>query len=161
LCPWAQRCEAHRRGLAETFPVKQPRPPRPVRRGAAYWIERRDGAVLMRRRADKGLLGGMIEVPSSDWTASGPADIAAAAPIGARWTAAGLVEHTFTHFHLMLTVWRADEAEACELPMGDYRWVGTNEMHDQALPSLMKKVVAEVRGSEALKPLPLRQASPR
>jgi A/G-specific adenine glycosylase len=152
LCPWAQRCEAHRRGLAETFPVKQPKPPRPVRRGAAYWIERRDGAVLMRRRADKGLLGGMIEVPSSDWTASGPADIAAAAPIRARWTAAGQIEHTFTHFHLMLTVWRADGAETGQLPMGDYRWVGADEMHAQALPSLMKKVVAEVRGSEALKP---------
>jgi A/G-specific adenine glycosylase len=151
LCPLANGCEAHRRGLAETFPVKQPKPPRPVRRGAAYWIERHDGAVLMRRRADKGLLGGMIEVPTSDWTASGPADIAAAAPIGARWTAAGQIEHTFTHFHLMLTVWRAEGAEAFELPMGDYRWVGVNEMHGQALPSLMKKVVAEVRGSEALK----------
>jgi A/G-specific adenine glycosylase len=98
----------------------------------------------MRRRADKGLLGGMIEVPSSDWTAAGPADIAAEAPVRARWTAlAGEVKHTFTHFHLVLTVWRADAACDAIPNTGDYRWVGADELNRQALPSLMKKVVAE------------------
>jgi A/G-specific adenine glycosylase len=94
----------------------------------------------------------MIEVPSSDWTASGPADIAAEAPVRARWSAVGRqVEHTFTHFHLVLTVWRANAA--CDrLPeSGDYRWVAAEALHDQALPSLMQKVVAEVRGGAALK----------
>jgi A/G-specific adenine glycosylase len=100
--------------------------------------------VLLRRRENKGLLGGMIEVPSSDWTASGPADLAAAAPVLAHWSAVGRqVEHTFTHFHLVLTVWRANAA--CDgLPAcGDYRWVAPDALAAQALPSLMKKVVAE------------------
>jgi A/G-specific adenine glycosylase len=144
LCPWAGRCEGRRRGIAETLPRKAPKRQRPTRHGAAFWVERADGAVLMRRRENKGLLGGMIEVPSSDWTAAGPADVAAEAPVPARWRAlGGKVEHTFTHFHLVLTVWRADAV--CEgLPgSGDYRWVAPEALDAQALPSLMKKVVAE------------------
>jgi A/G-specific adenine glycosylase len=109
--------------------------------------------VLLRRRADKGLLGGMIEVPSSDWTASGPADVAAEAPVRAVWTAlGGKVEHTFTHFHLVLTVWCADAALEILPEPGGYRWVTAEELPAQALPSLMRKVVAEVRGPQALKP---------
>jgi A/G-specific adenine glycosylase len=151
LCPLKDSCAGHRRGIAHELPRKPARRQRPTRHGAAFWVERADGAVLLRRRANEGLLGGMIEVPSSDWTASGPADVAAAAPVRARWTPlGGTVEHTFTHFHLVLTVWRADGADA-DLPAGDYRWVTPDALHAQALPSLMKKVVAEVRGPPALK----------
>jgi A/G-specific adenine glycosylase len=144
LCPWLDQCAARRRGIAQDLPRKPPKRLRPTRHGAAFWIERADGAVLLRRRADKGLLGGMIEVPSSDWTAAGPTDIAAEAPVRARWTAlAGKVEHTFTHFHLVLTLWRADAACDAIPNTGDYRWVAAGELARQALPSLMKKVVAE------------------
>ncbi|HUE44986.1 MAG TPA: A/G-specific adenine glycosylase [Aestuariivirgaceae bacterium] len=144
VCPWTGQCEGRRRGIAEMLPRKARKRQRPTRHGAAFWVERADGAVLMRRRENKGLLGGMIEVPSSDWTAAGPADVAAAAPVPAQWRAlGGKVEHTFTHFHLVLTVWRADAA--CDgLPTsGDYRWVAPEALDAQALPSLMKKVVAE------------------
>jgi A/G-specific adenine glycosylase len=154
-CPWTSQCEGRRRGIAEELPRKGPKRQRPTRHGAAFWVERADGAVLMRRRADKGLLGGMIEVPSSDWTASGPADVAAAAPVPGPWRAvAGKVEHTFTHFHLVLTVWRSDAACNALPDTGDYRWVAPDALHAQALPSLMKKVVAEVRGAELKAPLP-------
>jgi A/G-specific adenine glycosylase len=155
LCPWVSCCAAHRRGIAHDLPRKSPRRPRPTRHGAAFWVERGDGAVLLRRRPDKGLLGGMIEVPSSDWTATGPADVAAEAPLQAQWTALGrTVEHTFTHFHLVLTLWRA-EAGDCAVPAGDYRWVAPEEFHRQALPSLMRKVVAEARDDRALKGRPV------
>lgn len=150
LCPLTDHCEGRRRGIAQDLPRKAPKRQRPIRRGAAFWVERADGAVLMRRRAAQGLLGGMIEVPSSDWTEAGPDDIAASAPVRARWIkTGGTVEHTFTHFHLVLTLWRADAGER-ELPPGDYRWVKPEEMSRQALPSLMRKVVAEARGGAAL-----------
>ena len=150
LCPLTHRCEGRRQGIVQELPRKAPKRQRPIRRGAAFWVERADGAVLMRRRAASGLLGGMIEVPSSDWTQAGPADIAAEAPVRARWRdTGGKVEHTFTHFHLILTLWRADAGER-ELPPGDYRWVKPEEMSRQALPSLMKKVVAEVRRPQAI-----------
>jgi A/G-specific adenine glycosylase len=71
--------------------------------------------------------------------------------VRARWSAVGRqVEHTFTHFHLVLTLWRAN-VNHLELPTGDYRWVTPDALVAQALPSLMKKVVAEVRRGAALK----------
>ncbi|MBI3673627.1 MAG: A/G-specific adenine glycosylase [Rhizobiales bacterium] len=66
-CPWAEHCAARRCGNPETFPLKRPKPALPVRRGVAFWIERADGAVLLRRRPEKGLLGGMMEVPCARW----------------------------------------------------------------------------------------------
>ncbi len=102
---------------------------------------RADGAVLLRRRPDNGLLGGMIEVPSTAWTAE-PVDLAAAraaAPLKAKWRALdGLVNHGFTHFQLELTVL------AAAVPRGDAKlgiWCPLDRIGEQALPTLFRKVV--------------------
>ena len=77
-----------------------------MRRGMAFWLINPEGAVLLRRRPESGLLGGMIEVPSSDWlerAAPGLDAVRAQAPVKAAWRMLpGLVRHTFTHFHLEL-----------------------------------------------------------
>ena len=73
---------------------------RPTRQGLAYWIER-DGAVLLTRRPETGLLGGMMEVPGSDWIDAGEP---ALQPAVTGTEKDGLVEHTFTHFHLQVRV---------------------------------------------------------
>src|ERR1019366_7791005 len=69
LCPLRDFCLGSASGHAETLPRKAPRPPRPLRRGAAFFVRRRDGAVLVRTRPPKGLLGGMTELPGSPWSA--------------------------------------------------------------------------------------------
>jgi A/G-specific adenine glycosylase len=134
--------------------VRPQRAQPPVRRGTVFWVERRDRAILVRKRPEKGLLGGMLEVPSTDWTAAAPNDIPAAAPVQADWSALpAQVEHTFTHFHLVLDIWRAETVgKEPVLPVGDYRWVAPGDLHREALPSLMRKVVAAVLGPEALRP---------
>jgi A/G-specific adenine glycosylase len=143
LCPWARDCRGRKQGLAESLPRRKPKPERPVRRGTAFWIERGDGAVLLRRRPPSGLLGGMMEIPSSPWRATGASD-EAEAPLEARWKKkAGRIEHTFTHFHLILDIWRSLEIESGEfLGEGDYRWVRREHLHAEALPSVMRKIVA-------------------
>jgi A/G-specific adenine glycosylase len=72
LCPWTDDCAGRRKSLAETLPRKAVRRPVPTRKGVAFWIERGDGAVLLRRRPEKGLLGGMMEIPATPWTARAP-----------------------------------------------------------------------------------------
>ena len=67
LCPWNESCVARERGDQETFPRKAPKREGKLRRGAAFVAVRADGRVLLRTRPDKGLLGGMTEVPGSDW----------------------------------------------------------------------------------------------
>jgi len=117
----------------------------PTRRGVAFWIEREDGAVLLRRRPEKGLLGGMMEVPSTEWSAR-VKQAEAQAPLAAAWRKlAGKVEHTFTHFHLELDVWVAEKLDDGVLrDDGDYRWTKRGDLDGEALPTVMRKVVAHV-----------------
>jgi A/G-specific adenine glycosylase len=147
ICPWAARCEARRRGDPERFPVKGAKSVRPVRHGVAFLLVREDGAIWLRRRQERGLLGGMLEVPSTAWEAEAPSHAAAktAAPGASGWRAlAGTVSHTFTHFELVLKVWMA--RGPAKLPDNRGMWVSAAELDRAALPSVMRKVIGH-RGS--------------
>lgn len=138
-CPWAEDCVAHAKGIAADLPVKAKKAKRPTRHGAAFVVTRPDGAVLLRRRADKGLLGGMMEFPGTPWRAKG--EWLAHAPLNAKWARAdGIVSHTFTHFHLELEVFVASvsKAQAAKL---DGQWVATDALDAAGLPTVMKKVL--------------------
>lgn len=147
ICPWTEHCRGRITGLAPSLPRKKPKKQVPTRKGVAFWIARKDGAVLLRRRPEKGLLGGMMEVPSTEWAAR-VTDAAAQAPLGADWKKLkGVVQHTFTHFHLELTVWVAETVTDGELrDDGDYRWTSREALAGEALPTVMRKVVAHVLG---------------
>ncbi len=153
ICPWMSACSARDLGIAETLPVKAPKKRRPVRSARIFWAERSDGAILMRRREEKGLLGGMLEFPSSGW-ATGNNNGEIAPPYVSGWTSTNLsVEHTFTHFDLVLDLHHTDEVFD-DLPAqeGDWRWVARHELATEALPTAMKKVAIAVLGSEVFRP---------
>jgi A/G-specific adenine glycosylase len=102
--------------------------------------------ILLRTRPEKGLLGGMTEVPTSDWRAGYDDKAALAqAPVLkgiARWhRKAGVVTHVFTHFPLELAVYTARAPGGTRAPRG-MRWVEIVALHDEALPNVMRKVVA-------------------
>lgn len=141
-CPVSELCEAHAAGIEETLPRRGAKKERPVRRGACFLLTRADGAVLLRKRPAKGLLGGMMEVPTTEWSGAeiDEAALLAQAPAKLSWRRVpGLVEHTFTHFHLQLAVF-AGEAGAKAAKGVDGIWVPTDELGGEALPSLMRKV---------------------
>jgi A/G-specific adenine glycosylase len=160
-CPLADGCLARRTGIETTLPRKAPRLERPVRYGTAFWAGSRDGAVLMRRRPERGLLGGMMEFPSTDWLADAP-DPAPSVPLPLDWRPVGArVEHTFTHFHLVLEIWWAEcEAAAVAPP---FRWVPRRDLAGEALPSVMRKVAAAVLGPavKRTRPSPAGSSRPR
>ncbi|MFC6488146.1 A/G-specific adenine glycosylase [Nitratireductor sp. GCM10026969] len=140
LCPVMGDCAAQRLGAAERFPLKAPKTEKPVREGAAFVAVRQDGAVLLRRRPDKGLLAGMSEVPTSGWTArrDGEKDTEAA-PFPAQWSACGVVTHVFTHFTLRLSVYRAAVGHAAAAD--DHWWSRPEALNGEALPTVMKKAI--------------------
>ncbi len=105
-CPVAPWCEARAVGDPETYPVKAPKAVRPRRYGAAYVLRRGDEVALVRRPA-KGLLGGMLGLPTTDWSGVRP-DAMAEVPVAADWQRVGEIEHIFTHFSLTLEVWTAE-----------------------------------------------------
>jgi A/G-specific adenine glycosylase len=102
ICPWRDDCAGRLAGTAADLPAKTPKKPKPVRHGIAYLARRVDGAWLLERRPDSGLLGGMLGWPGSEWTEGDPAP---APPIRAEWREVGAeARHTFTHFHLRLAL---------------------------------------------------------
>jgi A/G-specific adenine glycosylase len=153
LCPWMDACEARVRGEAEIFPRRTPKREGELRRGAAFVARRADDCVLLRTRPANGLLGGMAEVPTTAWTADfDPNEALLGAPrfkpsrrsLAWRKTA-GVVRHVFTHFPLELTVYRTEVPRRAKAPQGT-RWVAIADLADEALPSLMRKVVAHGLG---------------
>src|SRR3954464_1305552 len=149
LCPLNDECAALTRGDQESFPRKAPKKSGTLRRGAAF-IVTRGGELLVRTRAEKGLLGGMTEVPGSDWLA-GQDDKAAlqqapALKAIAKWhRKAGVVTHVFTHFPLELVVYTAKLAVRSRAPQG-MRWVPIATLAGEALPNVMRKAIAHGLG---------------
>ena len=142
ICPWLRDCVARKRGIAADLPRKAPKPVRPLRYGAHFWLLDAEENVLLRRRPPSGLLGGMTELPGTPWRAEpwGRDEALAHAPMHAAWRAAGEVRHGFTHFELRIAVYAASvpriEAD------GFLREAAA--LRDEALPSLMRKCVAAV-----------------
>jgi A/G-specific adenine glycosylase len=146
ICPLMEGCKARKQGIAEELPARAPKAQKPTRRGLAFVLANRDGAVLLRKRPSKGLLGGMDEVPSSPWREGKlvVADALKEAPVPARWNVLdGKVQHTFTHFHLELAVARATATTSrlAKLAPGS-AWVQLDRMTERALPTVMRKVIA-------------------
>jgi A/G-specific adenine glycosylase len=147
-CPLLDDCAAAAQGIAAQLPMRTPKPERPTRRGAAFVAHRGDDHVLLRRRPENGLLGAMMEPPTSAWTARGIARQQALAdvPVPGNWRAlSGRVSHTFSHFQLELDVYLGQIALSTPVPddgASGWRWVARARLGEQALPSLMRKVLA-------------------
>jgi A/G-specific adenine glycosylase len=110
-CPWSKDCEARKRGIQELLPVKGAKAVRPLKRGAAFVARDAQGAVLLEKRPEKGLLGGMLQPPLGPWTQEFPSakEALLQAPFRAAWKKrAGIVRHGFTHFELEIEVYVAE-----------------------------------------------------
>lgn len=135
ICPWRAPCAGRAAGTAAGLPKRTPKKAKPVRLGIAYVARRADGAWLLERRPDSGLLGGMLGWPGSEWSEA-PAP---APPLDADWTELGAeARHTFTHFHLRLAVLVARTPRGATPRRGDF--VPGTEFRPTALPTVMRKV---------------------
>jgi A/G-specific adenine glycosylase len=120
-CPWASSCAALAQNIAADLPARAKKPERPKRTGTAYVLMDKEGDVLLIRRPDKGLLGGMLALPESP-------------PGDAHWRDAGAIQHVFTHFALTLSV---QAARVNALPAGALRAPAATA----PLPSVMRKAL--------------------
>jgi A/G-specific adenine glycosylase len=149
MCPLQRDCAAHAQGIEGTLPTKAPKPDRPVRLGLAFLALREDAHVLLRKRPEAGLLGGMLEVPSAEWAETLPPvnEALRSAPVRADWWAVpGSVSHTFTHFRLESLVYRAIVPADVSLTFWAdpqrCRWVPRRDLDRVELPSVMRKIIA-------------------
>lgn len=150
ICPLADGCRGRALGLQAVLPYRAPKVERPTRSGVAFLLVAADGRILLRRRPDGGLLGGMMEVPSSAWREEAVGDPILEAPLAAAWRRLpGTVRHTFSHFHLELAVYAGRCPAGTAAPAGgSWRWVHRRELANEALPSVMRKVIAHGLGAD-------------
>ncbi|SMX40699.1 A/G-specific adenine glycosylase [Maliponia aquimaris] len=145
LCPWRGACAAWTNGTAAELPKKAPKKRKPTRLGIAYLARRVDGAWLLERRPDKGLLGGMLGWPGSVWSEEPPAEDP---PIRAEWkTLNEEARHTFTHFHLRLTVRTA--LVPMERTPGRGEFIESPEFRPADLPTVMRKAFDLAHGGRS------------
>jgi len=136
VCPWAQECQARALGRAQDLPKKLVKAPKPTRYGTCFVVMRANGDVLLERRPDKGLLGGMLGWPGDVWTTD---QIDAMPPFEAQWQRATKeARHTFTHFHLKLQVQYAVVPDDFECFHGQFKAATRFDVKD--LPTIMRKV---------------------
>ncbi len=148
-CPAARHCMGRGRGIAEQLPVKNMAQERPTKRGAAFVALDRRGSVLLERRPENGLLGGMMQPPLGGWRESFPARARAIkqAPFAGQWDKVpGFVRHSFTHFHLEMEVYVGRFARR---PKFNGIWVSPEQLGETALPTVMKKLVHHALESNA------------
>lgn len=130
ICPWMTPCAARAAGVQAELPRKTEKAAKPVRQGLLWLARRPDGAVLLEERPPQGLLGGMAGFPTTGWDGS---DLPA--PLSADWQPLGEVRHTFTHFHLILTVLTA----VSEGAPARGRFVPRAAFRPAGLPTVMRK----------------------
>ncbi len=134
ICPVRASCIAQSRGTQPDLPMKSPKKPKPTRHGHIYIAQSAAGAMLLERRPDKGLLGGMLGWPGSDWSEA-PHMLP---PFPADWSAlSDEVRHTFTHFHLILRIWTARLPDGMDL--GGLIVLDKHEFRPNDLPTVMRK----------------------
>jgi A/G-specific adenine glycosylase len=146
-CPWGDSCEARKLDIAETLPLKAPKQARPLKRGAAFVARDAQGAVLLIKRPESGLLGGMLQPPLGPWSEKFPskADALAQAPFEATWKKLpGVVRHGFTHFELEIEVYVSPPVNG----RGKELWVPTDQLHAVALPTVMRKILTHALADE-------------
>ncbi len=147
-CPWHEECAALARGIAERLPRRAPHRAKPQREGDAWLILREDGAVLLRRRPDRGLLGGMVELPSAGWDGARP-PWPERSPFDLAFTRCEEdVRHIFTHFVLTLRIWRTEHPVPLDFAVdAPFFWHPRSRLREAGLPGVMRKAAAAALGA--------------
>lgn len=141
-CPWVSACLARKLGIAAALPKKTPKKPRPIRYGTVYLAQKQNGDWLLERRPEKGLLGGMMGWPGNEWAESPSTP---QPPLEANWfTLNTEVRHTFTHFHLRLSVQVAQISDRLKPNHGQF--VDAKNFNANDLPTVMRKAFDLAQG---------------
>lgn len=141
-CPWKTKCAARAKGIAQDLPRRAVKKKKPLRTGKVFLIEDAKGRVCIHKKQGAGLYAGMYQLPTTDWAdRKGLGLLPFVGPVKTK--ALGLeVRHSFTHFDLVLEVWRG--TTKVKTPVPDAIWIAREEAEKYALPSLMTRVLRGV-----------------
>ncbi|MFY9269710.1 MAG: A/G-specific adenine glycosylase [Candidatus Manganitrophaceae bacterium] len=159
VCPVKKGCEAFATGIQESLPVREKGktiPKRDYVAGLLLYNER----VLIRRRPEKGLWGGLWEFPGGRVDPNREEKGFAGRMRGIlkkeipwpveRWTPLGGITHTLTHFKMTLHLFSGEIEKGGGEDRSDLRWVPIKKLADYPFSSAHQKVFAKLRGCEEI-----------
>lgn len=143
LCPLSEQCLGHQKGIAETLPKKAAKPIKPVRYGVVFFIQDQKGRILFRKRPEKGLLAGTLELPGTPWLENSVSITEARKHIlfEGMFKEKGSVRHVFSHFTLQIKLYNMQEKVDLSLQNQDELWYDFKDLNRYPFSSLMKKLV--------------------
>lgn len=145
LCPVQQGCHAYRDGTQELYPKKVAKKAKPTKHGYVYWISDEKGKIMVHKRPEKGLLGGMYGLPTSEWVENKKnIQHLSFTNLGSKDDKKREhIKHVFTHFNLYLYLEVLNEAKV-DAPK-NHLWVDSQTIEDLGFPSLFSKVHKLIR----------------
>ena len=102
-CPLSRSCIARRCGRQHELPAPRRRPERPRRSVFMLAARRADGAVLLQRRPERGIWGGLWCLPEFPTPAAAAAYLTGLPGAAPPLSPLAHIEHAFTHFDLVIT----------------------------------------------------------
>jgi A/G-specific adenine glycosylase len=143
VCPLQKVCQGYQAGIVKLLPRAGIKKAKPTRYGVVFWIENSQGQILLEKRPEKGLLGGLMGLPTTLWQEilePFETEITKTPCLAENWECIPIqVHHTFTHFHLVLQIARGKTLTPCK-----GIWCAPCKLGHYAFPTLMKKVISKV-----------------
>jgi len=127
VCPLNESCIARQRDVVAQIPAPRPRRDRPQREVVLVMVVRDDGAVLLEKRPNSGVWGGLWGFPETVDVDQVPTWCLSQVGIAPRRVHTRPVRHhAFTHFDLAMTPVEAHVTSAPERAMEGDRWLWYN-----------------------------------
>ena len=140
ICPLEGVCKAKKINLERELPKKTRKKPKPQKIGHVYWIKNNKNQILLHKRPDKGLLGGMIALPTSDWlNQKQERNLSDPKAFKVKNTQKS-INHSFTHFDLQLIL---KEGSVRDDPLleKEYMWCNVSDLDQIGFPSVFQKAL--------------------
>ena len=150
LCPIAKNCQGLATGQPELYPHKIRGKTKPKKSGDVYWIENAHGQVLVHRRPEKGILGGMPGFPTSEWIDHGAGKVLSFLTPKSSKDIHGKpvsIYHSFTHFDLELRL-KTAKIKKSEKQLDSYFWADAKDLAELGFPSLFAKALGVFKGEK-------------
>jgi A/G-specific adenine glycosylase len=145
-CPLSEGCVARRTGRQHELPSPRPARERRTRKVFMLVAMRDDGSVLLERRPESGVWGGLWCLPEFGTSTAALSYAGSSLKImRGEPQALGLVEHAFTHFDLVITPLLVRCAEGAGVAEGTANvWYDTRSPARVGLPAPVKTLLEEL-----------------
>jgi A/G-specific adenine glycosylase len=154
LCPWQSHCAAYNQNAVSDFPMSESRKPLPHKQIGVAVITDAQGNILIDRRKQEGLLGGLWEFPGGKIEPGERVEdcvrreikeeLGIEIEVGDRLIT---IEHAYTHFKVTLNVFSCKHLSGEPQPIecDEVKWVTLDEIDQYPFPKANSQIIEAIR----------------